>query len=156
VARFDGRKWLPISEQQVIHEPLVEMDVWRDVAVLLTRTGQIWRMDMGQGLAAWTQARPRKVLWDRRQDAFVADGGAPRLLHSLRGFDGGALIASDGGVIAVGTKEPLFHAAPESAAPARLARVGNDDNARIVVMCGSAAWIFDKGELKPIDLRNLS
>jgi hypothetical protein len=155
VARFDSRKWLSISEQQVIHEPLVDMDVWRDVAVLLTRTGQIWRMDMGQGQSGWTQARPRKVLWDRRQDAFVAEGGAPRMLHSLRGFDGGALIASDGGVIAVGTKDPLFFAAPETTAPARLARIGSDDDARIVVMCGSAVWTWHKGELKPIDLRNV-
>jgi hypothetical protein len=155
VARFDGRKWLPISEQQVVHEPLVDMDVWRDVAVLLTRTGQIWRMEMGQGQAAWNQARPRKVLWDRRQDAFVGDGGAPRILHSLKGFDGGAIIACDGGVITVGSKEPLFHAAPDRTAPARLARVGREDDANIIVMCGSAAWIFHKGELQPIDLRNL-
>lgn len=155
VARFDGKKWLPISEQQVVHEAIIDMDVWRDVAVLLTRTGQIWRMEMGHGQSGWSQARPRKVLWDRRQDAFVGDGGAPRVLHSLKGFDGGAILACDGGVITVGNKEPLFHAAPDPTAPARLARVGNADDSRIVVMCGSAAWIFHKGALEPIDLRSV-
>lgn len=155
VARFDGRKWLAIGEAQVIHEPLVAMDLWRDVAVILTKDGEIWRMEVGQSAAAWAAARPRRVAWDAKADAFVTDAGAPRPLHGVRGFDGGALLASDGGVVVVGAKEPVFHAAPDPTAPARLARVGRGASATIVAMCGGAAWRWEHAELVPIDLRNI-
>jgi hypothetical protein len=155
VARFDGRKWLSIGEAQVIHEALIAMDLWRDVAVILTKDGDIWRMEVGHGPSGWAAARPRRVTWDERRDAFVTDVGARRPLHAVRGFDGGALLASDGGVIAVGAKEPVFHAAPDPTAPARLARVGKGDASLLVAMCGGAAWRWEKNELVPIDLRNV-
>jgi hypothetical protein len=155
VARFDSRKWLPIAEAQVIHEALVDMDVWRDVAVILTRGGEIWRMELGEGATAFTLARPKRVVWDRALDAFVTDAGTPRPLHGIKGFDGGALIASDGGVIRVGSKEPLFFAAPDATAPARVVRLGNEDHFKLVVLCGGCVWTHEKDELVPIDLRAL-
>jgi hypothetical protein len=141
VARFDGRKWLPIPESHVIEGQLVDLDVWRGIGIVLARSGEVWRVDEGA---------PRPVIWDTRQAAFVSDTGAPRVSYAVRGFDGGALLASDGGVIAVGTGEPVFHAVPDSSEPARLARVGGGASARseadgrpgLVALCGSNAWIW--------------
>ena len=82
-------------------------------------------------------------------------GGARRPLHAVRGFDGGALLASDGGVIVVGAKEPVFHAAPDPTSPARLARVGKGEGSTLIAMCGGAAWRSENNELVPIDLRNV-
>src|SRR5262249_43456139 len=93
------------------------------------------------------------------QPAFVSDTGAPRPTYAVRGFDGGALLASDGGVIAVGSGEPIFHAAAGTTAPARLARVGvgrtpegtgrHETVPRTrqagVAMCGPNAWIWAYG-----------
>jgi hypothetical protein len=68
----------------------------------------------------------------------------------VRGFDGGALLGSDGGVIAVGSGEPVFHAATGTTEPARLARVGEGSTVRsqperspaVVALCGPNAWIW--------------
>jgi hypothetical protein len=141
VARFDGRKWLPIPESHVIEGQLVDLDVWRGVGIVLSRSGDVWRVDDG---------RPRPVIWDKRQPAFISDSGAPRATYAVRGFDGGALLASDDGVIAVGSGDPVFHSAADSHEPARLARVGGGASVRseadgrpaIVAMCGDNAWIW--------------
>jgi hypothetical protein len=142
VARFDGRKWLPIADSHVIEGQLVDMDVWRGIGIVLARSGEVWRVDEGP---------PRPVIWDTRQAAFVSETGAPRTTHAVRGFDGGALLASDGGVIAVGAGEPVFHAAPGVHEPARLARVGGggisakadaDRRPAVIALCGQNAWIW--------------
>jgi hypothetical protein len=157
VARFDGRRWLPIAESQVIDGQLVDLDVWRGIGIVLARSGEVWRVDAG--LAASTDAaegNPRPVIWDTRQAAFLSDAGALRATYSLRGFDGGALLASDGGVIAVGSGDPVFHAAMTSQGshePARLARVGTtgtpkaegDRRPALVALCGHNAWIWAYG-----------
>jgi hypothetical protein len=146
VARFDGRKWLPIDEGHVIEGQLVDLDVWRGIGIVLARSGEVWRVDEGA---------PRPVIWDTRHPAFLADSGAPRTTYAVRGFDGGALLASDGGVIAVGSGDPVFHAADRSATaePARLTRVGAgggvkseaDRRPGVVALCGPNAWIWAYG-----------
>lgn len=141
VARFDGRRWMPIRDDHVIDGPLVDLDVWRGVGIVLARSGQVWRVDDGP---------PRSVVWDTRQAAFISDTGAPRVAHAVRGFDGGALLASDGGVIAVGAGEPVFHQAEGTREPASLGRVGGGTGVRsepdgrpgIVALCGPHAWIW--------------
>ncbi|HEY8042109.1 MAG TPA: hypothetical protein VIF15_20035 [Polyangiaceae bacterium] len=144
VARFDGRKWLPIVDGHVIEGQLVDLDVWRGIGIVLARSGEVWRVDEGA---------PRPVIWDTRQPAFLSDTGAPRATYAVRGFDGGALLASDGGIIAVGAGDPVFHAAEKgsgSQEPARLARVGGgggvksdaDRRPAVVAMCGQNAWIW--------------
>jgi hypothetical protein len=151
VARFDGRRWMPIPESHVIEGQLVDLDVWRGVGIVLARSGEVWRVDDGP---------PRPVIWDTRQAAFISDSGAARATYAVRGFDGGALLASDGGIIAVGSGEPVFHAAASSHEPARLSRVGGGTAARseadsrpappgIVAMCGSHAWIWRFGPEAP-------
>jgi hypothetical protein len=85
------------------------------VGIVLSRSGDVWRVD---------ERAPRRVVWDKHHAAFETDTGARRATHQVRGFDGGALLASDGGVIAVGSGDPVFHAAPGVLEPARLARVG--------------------------------
>jgi hypothetical protein len=151
VARCVSDRWLPIREEQVIEAPLLDMDVWRGVAVLLTRDAQLWRME---GLDRWDEARPRRVVWDLREDAFLTDGGALRPLYGVRGFDGGALLATNGGFIATGTGDPVFHRAPEVTADARICRVGEaPETSGLVVVCGPVAWRWRKGEPEPIDLR---
>ena len=159
VARFDGRRWIAITEDQVIEEQLADLDVWRGVSIVLARSGELWRTE-GNG-------KPRPVIWDDRQQAFVAENGQPRAAHAVRGFDGGALVASDGGVISVGAGEPVFHAASGTAEPARLARVGGertwtgkaresdpgDGRAGVVAMCGPHAWIWRRDAFYVIDLR---
>lgn len=147
VARFDGRKWLAIPEGHVIEGQLVDLDVWRGIGIVLARSGEVWRVDEGA---------PRAVIWDTRQAAFVSDTGAPRAAYAVRGFDGGALLASDGGVIAVGAGDPVFHAAERAAGahePARLSRVGGGASVKseaerrpaVVAMCGPNAWIWSYG-----------
>jgi hypothetical protein len=146
VARFDGRKWLPIAESHVIEGQLVDLDVWRGIGIVLARSGEVWRVDEGS---------PRPVIWDTHQAAFVSDTGAPRATYAVRGFDGGALLASDTGIIAVGSGDPVFHAAGPAHEPARLARVGSDGGSAaksdadrrpaVVALCGPNAWIWSYG-----------
>ena len=161
VARFDGRKWLAIDEDEVMEGELCDLDVWRGVGIVLSRSGDVWRIEEG--------GKPRPVLWDNRQQAFIAENGAPRQTYAVRGFDGGALLASDGGVISVGAGDPVFHAALGTMEPARLSRVGeraggpikkDDSNkkseeakAGVIAMCGPHAWIWRRDAFYVIDLR---
>lgn len=160
VARFDGKRWLPIREEQVIEGSLVDLDVWRGVAIVLSRTGEVWRIE--------EEGKPRPVIWDNGQQAFLTEAGTPRATYAVRGFDGGALLASDGGVISVGAGDPVFHAAQSSFEPARLSRVGErpsgpaprkgDPDASkgqsgIIAMCGPHAWIWRRDAFYVVDLR---
>jgi hypothetical protein len=155
VGRFDGRKWLPIGEEHVIEGQLVDLDVWRGIGIVLARSGEVWRVDEGT---------PRPVIWDTRQAAFLSDTGAARATYAVRGFDGGALLASDGGIIAVGSGEPIFHAATGTHEPARLARVGSGGQAAreardaerrpaVIALCGPNAWIWSYGP-DAVDVRD--
>jgi hypothetical protein len=167
VARFDGKKWVAIAEDQVIEGQLTDLDVWRGVAIVLARSGELYRIETG--------GKPRPVLWDDSQPAFVGESGQQRAAHAVLGFDGGALIASDGGIISVGAGDPIFHAAPSTPhEPARLARVGSerawpgeaggrgargrasdpgDTTPGIVAMCGPHAWVWRKDSFYVLDLR---
>ena len=83
------------------------------------------------------------------------DRDAPRATLAIRGVDGGALVASEGGVIVVGSGEPVFHSAGETREETRIARVGtNPATAAIVAMCGSHVWTFQRGELTVLDLKD--
>ncbi len=158
VARFDGRKWIPIGETQVIEGALADLDVWRGVAVVLTRDGHVFRSEDGA---------PRPVDWDEGQQAFLNEAGGRRPTHALRCFDGGALLASDGGVIAVGAGEPIFHAAPQSREQARLVRVGGASgmslrqgtqtpsdvpDSGIVALVGPHVWMWREGAFQVVDV----
>ncbi|MBL8613721.1 MAG: hypothetical protein JNL38_40650 [Myxococcales bacterium] len=161
MAQFDGSRWLPIHESQVIEGALLDMDLWRGVGVVLVRGGTVWRLDQGA---------PRKAKWDPRDEAFVNEAGTPRPMYGVKGHDGGLLIASDGGVISIGTgaKEPIFHAARGTREPARLVRVGGQsvvgvrdtrrdpDEAQprgIVATCGPHAWVWRGSSFSVLDLR---
>lgn len=158
VARFDGSKWLPIAENHVIEGVLADLDLWRGIAIVLARDGRVWRIEEGP---------PQPVIWDTRHQAFVSESGTPRPTHAVCGYDGGALIASDGGVIAVGALDPVFHAAGNCREAARLARVGGTGSmtlrtgtaggslteAGIVAMCGPHAWVWTKGAFQVLDVR---
>jgi hypothetical protein len=143
VARFDGKSWQPISESSVIDGMLADLDVWRGVAIVLGRSGDVWRTEEGV---------PRPVVWDKRQQAFLGEQGSPRPMHHVRGYDGGALLASDGGIVAVGTSEPLFYSAGIRG-PSRLARVGTDRDAGIVALSGPNAWLWKNGAFEVLDVR---
>ncbi len=158
VARFDGRKWIPITESQVIEGALADLDVWRGVAVVLTRDGKVFRSDDGT---------PRPVIWDEGQQAFVNEAGGRRPTHAVRAYDGGALLASDGGVIAVGTGDPVFHSAGQSREPVRLVRVGGSSgmslrqgtqtpsdvpDSGIVALVGPHVWMWREGAFHVVDV----
>jgi hypothetical protein len=143
VARFDGQKWLAISETAVIEGMLADLDVWRGIGIVLGRAGDVWRVEEGP---------PRPVVWDKRQQAFVGEDASPRPTFFVRGYDGGALVASDGGTIAVGTGEPIFYSAGMRG-PSRLARVGSDRDAGIVALCGPNAWLWKNGAFEVLDVR---
>jgi hypothetical protein len=161
VARFDGKKWQPIPVSHVIEGLLADLDVWRGVGIVLGRSGEVWRVE--------ENAAPRPVIWDLSHQAFLTETGQRRATHAVRGYDGGALLASDGGVIVVGQTEPVFHAAGGTNEPARLARVGggppinvrrsrpnmkrDEDQPGIVAMCGPHAWVFRDGTFNVLDLR---
>ncbi|WP_146653456.1 hypothetical protein [Labilithrix luteola] len=157
VARFDGMVWQPITEDQVIDANLADFDVWRGSAFVLDRDGGIWRVDKGP---------PHTVNLPIRQQAFLTEAGTPRPFHSVRAFDGGLLLASNGGVVvAHNTKEPVFHAAPGCRDPVRLVRIGDDDGrasdgkvnreAGIVALSGPHAWVFRNGSFNVLDMREL-
>jgi hypothetical protein len=152
VARYNGRKWAAITEAQVIDTLLADLDVWQRVPIVLARDGQVWRID--------EVGVPRPVIWDRRQEAFLNLEGSterevPRATLAIRGFDGGAMVASEGGVIVVGSGEPVFHSAGQTREETRISRVGTTaQSAAIVAMCGSHVWMFQNGELTVLDLKD--
>ena len=155
VARFDGRKWAAIGEADVIEGSPIFVDVWRQVAIVLGKDGRLHRAE--------PNAAPRPVMWDLSQDAFRAETGGTRPLHEVRGVDGGALLASDGGVVVVGSGDPVFYAAPGATDAVHLARVGGPasggrpselgTDAAIVVMCGPNVWLWENGAMTVLDLR---
>jgi hypothetical protein len=161
VARFDGKKWLPIPVSHVIEGMLADLDVWRGVGIILGRNGEVWRAE--------ENAAPRPVIWDTSHQAFIGESGKRRATHAVRGYDGGALVASDGGVIVVGQNEPVFFSAGVTNEAARLSRVGGgppvnirrsrpnmkatEDAPGIVAMCGPHAWIWRDGSFQVLDLR---
>jgi hypothetical protein len=162
IARFDGDRWLPIPVAHVIDGALADMDVWRGVGIVLGRGGEVWRAEAG--------APPSKVIWDTHHEAFTTLEGQQRATHAVRGYDGGALVASDGGVVVVGPNEPIFYSAGLTHEAARLSRVGGGTLASarrsrpnmkaideappgVVAMCGPHAWIWRDGSFHVIDLR---
>jgi hypothetical protein len=160
VARFDGKKWAPIAVSSVIEGMLADLDVWRGVGIVLGRAGEVWRTE--------EHGAPRPVIWDTSHQAFVNESGQRRATHAVRGYDGGAILASDGGVIVVGQSEPVFYSSGAQHEPARLARVGggpvnvrrsrpnmkrDEDVVGIIAMCGPHAWIWQGGMFQVLDLR---
>jgi hypothetical protein len=148
VARFDGRRWLPIEETDVIDGGPIHLDVWRQVAVVLGKDGRIHRVERG--------APPRPVVWDTVQDAFHTQTGTPRPLHQICGVDGGAMLATDGGAVVVGSGDPVFYSAPGRTDRAYISRVGAGgvgDESAIAVMCGPNVWLWENGALTVLDLR---
>jgi hypothetical protein len=148
VARFDGRKWLPIEEGDVIESSPIHLDVWRGVAVVLCKDGSLFRAEPG--------GQPRTVVWDTTHDAFRTEAGTVRTFYEVRGVDGGALLASDGGVLVVGSGDPVFYAASGSTERAHLSRVGGTglgNDSAIVVTCGPNVWLWENGAMTVLDLR---
>ncbi len=153
VARFDSVQWQPITENQVIDATLADLDMWRGTAYVLDRDGGIWKMD--------GSSPPRPVALLTYHQAYVTEAGSPRALNGVRAFDGGMLLASNGGVIAMGVGEPLFHAIPNGRDPMRLVRVGaraaptTEDEPReaaIIALSGPNAWIWRNGTFNVIDM----
>lgn len=65
------------------------------------------------------------------------------------------MVASEGGVIVVGSGEPVFHSAGQTREETRISRVGTTpQTAAIVAMCGSHVWMFQNGELTVLDLKD--
>jgi hypothetical protein len=136
VARFDGRAWLPIAEEELIEGELVDLDVWRGVAMVLDRRGEVWQVESTGDVA------PNRARWNRAQPAFRDEALGERPAHSVRGFDGGTLLGSDGGVVVVGSGEAVFHASESPREAARVARVGGGG---LVALCGPDAWLWSYG-----------
>jgi hypothetical protein len=150
VARFDGKVWVPIEDHHVIDGDLTDLDVWRGVPLVLSASGEAFRVEHGA---------PEALSWDRGEPAFSNDEGEPRPRRGVRGYDGGALIASDGGVLVVGDGEPTFHGVRGATEPARLARVGGDGSAGargptgIVATFGPHVWLWTDGGFQVLDMR---
>jgi hypothetical protein len=163
VARFDSTRWLAIGEDQVIEASLADLDWWRGSAYVLDRDGGVWQVDEGP---------PRPISYSAHHPAFTSENGAPRPLHGIRAHDGGILIASDGGVVALGEGDPIFHAAVQrgqpSRDPVRLVRVApRVDNRRgpergersepsdigIAALMGGNVWVWRNGNFQVIDMR---
>jgi hypothetical protein len=108
-------------------------------------------------------------MWDSGQEAFLNEAGGRRATHAVRAYDGGALLASDGGVIVVGSTEPIFHSAGQTREAARLCRVGgasgmtlraktathgaDASEAGIVATIGPNVWVWRAGAFQIIDVR---
>jgi hypothetical protein len=154
VARFDSVRWQPITENQVIDANLHDLDIWRGVAHVLDREGSVWQID--------GSARPQRIPLLTYHQAYLTEAGTPRPLYGVRAFDGGMLLASSGGVISVGSGEPLFHAVPSGRDPMRLVRIGGrvapsaSGDARdsaVVAIGGPHAWIWRDGTFAVIDMQ---
>jgi len=155
VAGFDGSEWVEIREDHVIEGILADMDLFRGVAYVLDRNGSVWRQERGSA--------PRPVVWDYRHPAFLTERGAQRATHSVRAFDGGVLLASDGGVIAVAGGEPVFHTVAQAHDAVRLVRVGSEDRvsfgkdsgegAGLIALCGPHVWVWQDGSFQVLDMR---
>lgn len=141
VARFDAGTWQPITENQVIDAALADLDVWRGVSYVLDRDRGVWRID--------SNGPPRPLHLVGQHDAFITETSTMRPLYGICSYDGGMLLASTGGVISVGSGEPLFHAVPSGRDPFRLVRIGGRSvaeghagNAAVVALSGPNAWIW--------------
>lgn len=148
VAQFDSASWQPITEDQVIEGQLADLDVFRGAAYVLDRRGSLWKVSSGP---------PAAVALPRRDQAFLTESGTARPLHSVRVYDGGFLLASDGGVVLVdsaGRREPVFHSIGGGQSAARLVRLGKGDGDGIVALIGHDAWLWKNQELSAIDLRD--
>jgi hypothetical protein len=147
VARFDSVQWQPITEHQVIDATLADLDIWRGAAHVLDRDGGVWKIEHGP---------PRPVALLTYHQAYLSEAGTPRPLHGIRAYDGGILLASNGGVIAVGSGEPLFHSVPNGRDPVRLVRVGGrgpeGDGASLVALAGPNAWVWKDGTFGVVDM----
>ncbi len=90
------------------------------------------------------------------QAALRTEASTPRPLHEIRGVDGGALMASDGGVVVVGSGDPVFYAAHGSLDRTYSSRIGGTglgNESAIAVMCGPNVWLWENGALTVLDLR---
>lgn len=156
VARFDSVQWQPITEDQVIEAALADLDVWRGTAYVLDREGRVWKIDRGP---------PRPIPLPIRHQAFLSEVGAPRPLTGVRAFDGGLLLASNGGVLtAGGSGDPVFHAVPGGRDPVRLVRVGGlnavaePESAAagremgILALSGGNVWVWKNGAFGVVDM----
>lgn len=151
VARFDSAQWQPIGEDQVIDATLADLDVWRTSAYVLDRDGNVWLVDKGP---------PKRVPLPTGHQAFLSEGGAPRPFYAVRAYDGGMLLASNGGVVVVSAKEPVFHAVPAGRDPVRLVRVGvpkgegdgSDQEPGILALSGPNAWVWKNGAFTVLDM----
>lgn len=155
VATYDGSHWTDIREDQVIEGILADMDLFRGVALVLDRNGSVWREE--------GNAPPRPVVWDYRHPAFLTERGTQRATYSVRSFDGGVLLASDGGVISVSGGEPVFHTVTGAHEAVRLVRVGSEDRvsltkdegegAGLLALCGPHVWVWQNGTFQVLDMR---
>jgi hypothetical protein len=157
VARFDSVQWQPITEDQVIEASLADLDVWRGASYVLDREGQVWKVSNGP---------PRPMNLPSRHQAFLTEAGTPRPFYSARAYDGGVLLASNGGVVVAGTGDPVFHAVPAGRDPVRLVRVGQLDamgapqdqaaarDVGIVALSGANAWIWRNGAFSVLDMHD--
>jgi hypothetical protein len=152
VGRFDSVSWLPIEEHQLIAGKLADLDVWRGAVHVLDRDGGLWKLQGGD---------PKPVALRTYHHAFRVDSATPRVIHGVRATSSGLLLASDGGVIAVGDDEPLFHALPNDQDPVRLFRLGersgaepdeDDPEPPIVAVCGPHALVWRNGLFSALDL----
>jgi hypothetical protein len=154
VARFDSVQWQPITEEQVIETSLSDLDVWRGTAYVLDREGKVWKVD--QGL-------PRPLDLPTRNQAFLTEAGTPRPFYSLRAFDGGVLLASNGGVVSTGAGDPIFHAVPNGRDPVRLVRVATMTSSAdpegsqhgVVALSGANAWLWTGRSFTSLDMRQI-
>ncbi len=160
VARFDSAQWQPIHGDEVIEATLASLDVFRGAAFVLDREGDVWRACEGP---------PRPMKLPSHHQAFLTEAGTPRPFHSVRAYDGGVLLASNGGVVSVGTNDPVFHAIPGGNDPVRLIRLGALDatgtpeherdadeasDVGILAVGGAHAWIWRDGAFTVLDMRS--
>lgn len=155
VARFDSAQWQPITEDQVIESSLADLDVWRGISYVLDREGAVWKVSNGP---------PRPMNLPVHHQAFLTEAGTPRPFYSARAYDGGVLLASNGGVVSAGSGDPVFHAVPGGRDPVRLIRVGQLDGSGapedqaaardvgIIALTGANAWLWRNGSFSVLDM----
>jgi len=83
------RSWQAITEDQVIESSLADLDVWRAPPTCSIARARWWKVSSGL---------PRPMNLAVRHQAFLTEAGTPRPFYAARAYDGGVLLASNGGV----------------------------------------------------------
>lgn len=144
VAWFDGTRWVPIEEAQMIDGDLVALDSDDHARYVLVADGQVLRVEIGMA---------RAIPLPFGSEAFVTDARERRPLFDVKITAWGVVFATAGGIICCRDDDTTFYEAPNCDATARLERLGNEADSPLLACVGPHLWVWDGGVPTIVDTR---